>query len=286
MTEAIGLTFYEVAEALLAQTYVFAKTMPRFPHHYVVRKNWKHHISFDAVVQHIRDHGYPGRWGGQDYVYFHLNGLRYWTMGAPVDETIILNRAEIPQEPASYDAVADTYDEIYADDNYQRENDMVFNHVPVEVSSLLDIGCGTGLALDYIAPQRYVGIDPSQRMLSRLTGKFKLPPHGFDLLRTDLKHFHLPEQFDYVLCLFGVASYMTAEEVRRIPDYVKPGGNYMVMVEKPDYTQYTHETGLVSQALYRHDPDILPGNVIDTGNGYNLIVHGPGTVRKRTRAIT
>ena len=76
-------------------SFVFAKTMPQSPHWYSVRKNENADVNFNKVVQFIRDNGYVTQFKGRDYTCFNYNGFQYWTMGAPVHETTILNRAKI-----------------------------------------------------------------------------------------------------------------------------------------------------------------------------------------------
>jgi hypothetical protein len=47
---------------------------------------------FVQLVRHIRAFGYEGKFYHQTYTYFEADGLVYWTMGAPIEETIIVNR--------------------------------------------------------------------------------------------------------------------------------------------------------------------------------------------------
>lgn len=47
---------------------------------------------FERVVNHIRFNGYEGRFYQKKITYFDEDGLVYWTMGAPLNETTILNR--------------------------------------------------------------------------------------------------------------------------------------------------------------------------------------------------
>lgn len=78
-----------------AHEWRFAKTMPQNPHWYVVREKVADDEAFDAMVRFIRQEGEVRRWGGKLYQYwFSDDGFYYWTMGWPVDETLIINRAE------------------------------------------------------------------------------------------------------------------------------------------------------------------------------------------------
>ena len=73
--------------------------MPQWPHEYLVRDGVDAQL-FEELVHHIRLHGREGRFYGQVYVYFQENGLLYWTMGDPVEETVIINRC---REQESYE---------------------------------------------------------------------------------------------------------------------------------------------------------------------------------------
>ena len=63
------------------------------PHEYTVRGETPDE-AFEWFVRHISEHGYRARFGERAYTYLEVDGWRYWTMGAPVEETTIINRAE------------------------------------------------------------------------------------------------------------------------------------------------------------------------------------------------
>lgn len=73
------------------QAWTFAKTMPLWPHEYIVRERVAGAL-FEELVRHIRAHGQEGRFYEKVLVYFEDAGKVYWTMGAPLPETIIVNR--------------------------------------------------------------------------------------------------------------------------------------------------------------------------------------------------
>jgi hypothetical protein len=85
----------ELPEALSkfidSQKWTFAKTMPLWPHEYIVRRNVDERL-FVQLVEHIRAYGYAGNFYNQPITYFDHAGMTYWTMGAPIEETIIINR--------------------------------------------------------------------------------------------------------------------------------------------------------------------------------------------------
>ena len=76
-----------------SETWTFAKTMPKWPHEYLVRDGVDVQL-FEELVHHIRLRGREGRFYDQVFVYFEEDGLLYWTMGAPVGETVIINRCK------------------------------------------------------------------------------------------------------------------------------------------------------------------------------------------------
>ena len=73
------------------QRWTFARTMPEWPHEYIVRDRVDEEL-FERLVVHIRAHGREGRFYERVLTYYEEAGLTYWTMGAPLRETTIVNR--------------------------------------------------------------------------------------------------------------------------------------------------------------------------------------------------
>ncbi len=71
--------------------WTYARTMPEWPHEYIVRERVDQDL-FVRLVVHIRGNGYEGKFYQKAITYYDDGGLTYWTMGAPVEETIIINR--------------------------------------------------------------------------------------------------------------------------------------------------------------------------------------------------
>jgi hypothetical protein len=71
--------------------WTFAKTMPEWPHEYIVRQREDENL-FVQMVRHIRANGYKGKFYRKRITYYEDRGLVYWTMGAPIVETTIINR--------------------------------------------------------------------------------------------------------------------------------------------------------------------------------------------------
>ena len=73
--------------------WTFAKTMPEWPHEYIVRENVDEDL-FIKLVFFIRANGYEKKFYKKDITYYEYGGLVYWTMGAPLEETTIINRCK------------------------------------------------------------------------------------------------------------------------------------------------------------------------------------------------
>lgn len=78
--------FVDVTAWTFATTY--AET---WPHEYIVRDRVNEKL-FLSLVRYIREHGYEGKFYRKPITYFDEDGMVYWTMGAPIEETTIVNR--------------------------------------------------------------------------------------------------------------------------------------------------------------------------------------------------
>lgn len=100
----------EQARAYVAEVrWQFAKTMPQWPHEYTVRR-WRPDLEreFFGFVELIRRDGVVKPWPRDAadpryrLTYLELDGWEYWSMGAPVSETTVINRAVLtPDGPPS-----------------------------------------------------------------------------------------------------------------------------------------------------------------------------------------
>ena len=92
------------ADAVLMDTFIaerrwqFAKTYAETaPHEYTIRDWMSDKVSQDQFyqfVQLVRQHGVTEKFWGKPNTYFYIGDWKYWTMGAPIDETIVINRAD------------------------------------------------------------------------------------------------------------------------------------------------------------------------------------------------
>jgi hypothetical protein len=85
--------------------WISAKTMPQWPHEYTLRKN-ANEEEFLWFVFFIRERGYAESFGGQKHIYLDVDGWKYWTMGSPLDDTVLINRARTEKQRDIYDQQA------------------------------------------------------------------------------------------------------------------------------------------------------------------------------------
>lgn len=263
-------TLQEVGATLERHRWIFAKTMPDNPHWYTLRKKWARDDEFVACAQAIRAYGYEEKYEGKRYAMLNVNQYKYWTMGAPLDSTLLINRKLLVQD-AAYDAIAPQYDSLFQDAQSLKENAAVCEKIGnLSTLSVLDIGCGTGLLLDYQKPYGYLGVDVSVEMLRRLATKY--PSYADETLHCRFEDLVTDERFDVAVCLFGAANYLPVEAVQRIPRFVKPGGRYHVMFAKEGYTPETYKRSGVTPAVPFHAGvhASLPGTLTEIGNFYLL----------------
>ncbi len=76
-----------------SQKWIFAKTYAnKAPHSYCLKKNCENIERFNQAVQFIRDNGVKEFFYRKAFIYFYHDGYKYWTMGAPIAQTILINR--------------------------------------------------------------------------------------------------------------------------------------------------------------------------------------------------
>jgi 2-polyprenyl-3-methyl-5-hydroxy-6-metoxy-1,4-benzoquinol methylase len=260
--------FDTVARALIRSDWIFAKTMPWCPHYYTLRRNWKQPVSFDVVVHFMRQHSYREKFGRQCFQRFDVNDMKYWTMGAPIPETILINRAFIgPERVTEYCHIAEDYDSYFTDPASLEQNRVVMEMIDYRPEeTVLDVGCRTGLFFDYAHPgDNYLGIDSSFKMLEVLRRRH---PQAA-VLHSKLDCFYTEMKFDLVVSLFGAASYASPEAIQRIPHLLKPGGRYFLMFYAPGYEPVTYKLSGRQIPHYDFIPNLLPGKCSSL-NGFNI----------------
>lgn len=94
------MTGDEAGRYIASVRWQFASTMPQWPHEYTVRA-WRGDLreEFLAFVALVREQGEVKPWPRDAaqpryrHTYLEVDGWEYWTMGAPIAETTVINRA-------------------------------------------------------------------------------------------------------------------------------------------------------------------------------------------------
>ena len=230
-----------LAKSLTGHEYRFAKTMPQWPHWYTLREDWND-AEFVSTVKLLRNYGYERQWKWKSYVSFNVNEYYYWTMGEPIDKngkpwTILINKAR-RNAMSNYDIIADEYDSLFTEDEYSAEDKEIIDMIG-ECESVLDIGCGTGLFLDYKSVDKYIGLDPSSRMLARMKEKH---PNA-KTVNCKFEDFYTNSRSEKAIALYGSASYIEPKTIERIMIFADSA---FLMFYKDGYRPVTYDKANVT----------------------------------------
>lgn len=245
------------AETAPTLTWKWSTTMAHnYPHMYLVKDKNCDAAIYDRLFHLILAAGEPAKffsrvnielvmpdlelWFGTKHAGYKRRGFKFWAMTDRLYESRVINMA--PMEfsygiqdapstksafPLIYDEVAAGYDERYENAYAAHENVEVWKEVvgSRHIESLLDIGAGTGLALDLSflgakpQPERYRAVEPSQGMLNRLVYKH---PWVRDICPATAENYFSDERwdagrtFDTVISLFGSPSYIHPETIEKM----------------------------------------------------------------------
>ncbi len=93
------MTHFKFQQFIRRNTWIFAKTYASFcPHEYLVKERLAKddQLIFEQIVSFIRERGFIAIYGRKGpNRYYTVDDYYYWTMGDPVEETSILNRAKL-----------------------------------------------------------------------------------------------------------------------------------------------------------------------------------------------
>ena len=89
------LNYDKLREMIARCEWTFAKSMPFAPHEYIVKDKCPLTTEeFEYFVIMQREHGVKERWGKYNNPYLYIDDYKYWTMGAPLEDTTVINRAK------------------------------------------------------------------------------------------------------------------------------------------------------------------------------------------------
>ena len=177
----------ELVANLESAPYQYASTMAGIPHYYTLRKKWDDDEAFVRTVAEMRKHEVERPFYRRQQQYLDVNGFQYWTMEAKARETTLINRQYCWHGAywSRYDAAAQGYDSPWGGEWALQEKREAHYTLATPRGRVLDIGCGTGLFVDYryreVDRENYVGIK-TRRLLApggRAILTFYLDPASF-----------------------------------------------------------------------------------------------------------
>ncbi|OHB70885.1 MAG: hypothetical protein A2W23_09600 [Planctomycetes bacterium RBG_16_43_13] len=148
---------------------------------------------------------------------------------------------------------AEAYDDLYYNKDYEKECDFIelaFRKYDCQVSTILDLGCGTGGHALILARRGYhvVGVDRSQDMLDIALSKAEKEKLSVEFVQGDITGIDLHQKFDAVISMFAVMGYQTtnhalAEACRVASDHLSSDGLFLfdcwygpaVLTERPGF---------------------------------------------------
>jgi SAM-dependent methyltransferase len=137
---------------------------------------------------------------------------------------------------------AENYDLFYEDKDYEAECNLIEEifrrHIAGQVSTILDLGCGTGNHTISLARRGYqlTGVDCSPEMIECAEVKAQ-PQHGElkkapQFLKGDVRCLELGQTFDAVIMMFAVLGYQLtnpdlSSTLGAVRQHLKPGGLFV-----------------------------------------------------------
>src|SRR5512143_3490428 len=83
-----------------SQEWRFARTMPQWPHWYIVGGKGNQSRQFNRFANLIKEYGEEDRWGRHTLCFLRIDSYKYWVMGeiinraAPIPSTEVLRRGK------------------------------------------------------------------------------------------------------------------------------------------------------------------------------------------------
>jgi SAM-dependent methyltransferase len=135
---------------------------------------------------------------------------------------------------ANFQQYSKYYDLLYKDKNYKEESQYlikIMKQFAPKADQMLELGSGSGSHAHYFceAGFKVTGIERSPEMIAIAKSKSIV---GFNPILGDISSFELPQQFDVVVSLFHVISYLTENKslidcFKTVHKHLKPNGVFM-----------------------------------------------------------
>lgn len=184
------------------------------------------------------------------------------------------------------------YDLLYKDKDYPAEiayiSGLIDKYQP-EAKTILDLGCGTGRHACLLADKGFeiTGVDFSESMISLAQSrKQHLTPDAAKRIhfqKGDIRRINLGRQFDVVLSLFHVFSYLTTNDdlklgFQTVYKHLRPGGLFLfdfwygpaVLEQRPQYRKKELSDDVIEVERIARPEIHLNDNIVDVN--YELAI--------------
>lgn len=163
----------------------------------------------------------------------------------------------------AYDAIATSYDSFYSEPVYQTEDRILYldllqhfiDQGTGQIKSIVDVGCGTGNAWDYIgswlSSHDYYGVDVSRGMIDKAIEKVGRSPTTSFRVQDIREHTKI---HDVLISMYGGFSYMPVDEVaQQISGLLRRRGRFYVVLFGQGYIPSDNVVVDESSAMVRTD---------------------------------
>ncbi len=157
----------------------FAVTRPDNPHSYTLRRHTDL-IMFQKIVLHTREFDYQQRWWGTDYTMYRADGHHMWTMGVPLEATILINRKTDAQ--VGEDELAAVEDEATAARRIEAARGPISSYTPVHTEWYED----PDAVMPWEVLTHGAGPEDRRRAYRRYGARFEIDGEGELTLKLDL----------------------------------------------------------------------------------------------------
>ena len=86
-----------ISEFVASQTWIFARSMPQWPHWYIIRGNYNWCRDYDRLAALIKRYGVADKWGAKRWLYARFGDFKYWRLGDFINRAEPIRSAEVRQ---------------------------------------------------------------------------------------------------------------------------------------------------------------------------------------------
>ena len=154
----------------------------------------------------------------------------------------------------------------------------VIDNLNLNISSILDVGCGTGILVNELKNMNFdvSGIDISKDMIDVA----KETTEGIELIVSDMRNFKVNKKFDMITCTLDAINYLTTDEdmkntMNTIYNHLNANGVFLFDINTPYLYEDKHFgiinrefDGISFKQILEYDSTTQIGRTLfDFGNG-------------------